>query len=202
MNSSAETPVEARRRDHELICELVDENAKVLDLGCGDGSLLQRLKDEKKAQGTGVEVSQDQVYKCIRRGLTVFHGDVDEGLADFPDKSFDYVLLTDTLQEVHNPRLVIGEMLRVGKKAIVSFPNFGHWSVRVQLFIRGRTPISAALPYDWWETPNIHFFTVKDFYRFCGQVGFRVTRSVFVAQGTRITVWPNLLAERAICVLE
>ncbi|MDP8243580.1 MAG: methionine biosynthesis protein MetW [Candidatus Hinthialibacter antarcticus] len=190
------------RYEHEVISDLVNQGAKVLDLGCGEGQLLELLKRKNKAQGTGVEVAQGKVYKCISKGLTVFHGDIDEGLADFPDKSFDYVLLTDTLQEVRHPSLVIKEMLRVGKQCVVSFPNFGYWSVRVQLMLYGRSPITRALPFDWWETPNLHFFTVRDFFRFCDSEGFHISQSVFIRNGKRMNTAPNLFAEEAVCVLE
>lgn len=190
------------RFEHEVISDLVNPGAKVLDLGCGEGQLLELLKKSKNAKGTGVEVAQEKVYKCISKGLTVFHGDIDEGLADFPDKSFDYVLLTDTLQEVRSPSLVIKEMLRVGKQCIVSFPNFGFWSVRVQLLLFGRSPITRALPYDWWETPNLHFFTVRDFFRFCKSEGFHISQSVFIRNGKRVNMTPNLFAEDAVCVLQ
>ncbi len=190
------------RFEHEVIGDLVNHGAKVLDLGCGEGHLLELLKDHKSAKGTGVEVAQEKVYQCISKGLTVFHGDIDEGLADFPDKSFDYVLLTDTLQEVRHPSLVIKEMLRVGKQCIVSFPNFGFWSVRVQLLLFGRSPITRALPHDWWDTPNLHFFTIRDFMRFCNSEGFHVSQSVYMRNEQRITTAPNLFAEKAICVLE
>ncbi|MBZ0254773.1 methionine biosynthesis protein MetW [bacterium] len=190
------------RFEHEIISDLIHEGAKVLDLGCGDGELLELLKKKKKAQGTGVEVAQEKVYKCISKGLTVFHGDIDEGLADFPDKSFDYVLLTDTLQEVRKPSLVIKEMLRVGKQCVVSFPNFGYWSVRLQLLLYGRSPITRALPFDWWDTPNLHFFTIRDFNRFCDSEGLCVTQSVYIRNGKRVNSSPNLFAEEAVCVIK
>lgn len=194
--------VQTVRFEHEVISDLIHEGAKVLDLGCGDGELLELLKKKKKAQGTGVEVAQEKVYKCISKGLTVFNGDIDEGLADFPDKSFDYVLLTDTLQEVRKPSLVIKEMLRVGKQCVVSFPNFGFWSVRLQLFLYGRSPITRALPFDWWDTPNLHFFTIRDFNRFCDSEGLRITQSVYIRNGKRVNASPNLFAEEAVCVIK
>lgn len=192
----------AVRFEYELITSLIEDESKVLDLGCGEGHLLQMLKQRKGCKGTGVEVSPEKVYKCISKGLTVFNGDVDEGLSDYPDESFDYVLLTDTLQEVLKPSLVIKEMLRVGKLGIVSFPNFGYWSVRYQLLMHGRSPITRAMPFDWWDTPNVHFFTVRDFFRFCRSEGFHVTKSVYIRNGAQIGFCPNLLAEEAICVLE
>ena len=199
-NDSHPSPV-VYRFEHEIICHIVEEGCKVLDLGCGEGDLLKLLGDRRKVQGTGVEVSEQKVYECIHKGLSVHHGDIDEGLSDYPDKSFDYVILSETLQEVHKPRLVIKDMLRVGKKGIVSFPNFGFWKGRLQLLFLGRSPMTQTLPFDWYETPNIHFFTIKDFFHFCERERVQVVQSVFIYKGREITLLPNLLADSALFIL-
>ncbi len=187
--------------EHNMIVDLVEPKTKVLDLGCGEGDLLIRLEEEKNVEGRGVEVADEKVYKCISRGLAVHHGDIDEGLKDYPDKSFDYVILSETLQEVRRPYLVIEEMLRVGKKGIVSFPNFGYWIPRLQLLFYGRAPITKTLPFEWYDGPNIQFFTIKDFIRFCQQKNINIVQSVFLKEGKPVHILPNLLAESAIYVL-
>ena len=188
--------------EHDLICSIVEEGSKVLDLGCGEGNLLKRLKEQKGITGAGVEVSEEKVYACIHKGLmAVHHGDIDTGLADYPDKSFDYVILSETLQEIHKPALVIGEMLRVGKKGIVSFPNFGYWRARMQMFFLGRAPVTKALPYEWYEGPNIQFLTIKDFLRLCTIKSHPIVQSVYFCHGKKITFMPNLRANAALFVL-
>ncbi len=191
----------AQRYEHELICNIVEEGSKVLDLGCGKGDLLHLLQEQKNVQGTGVEVSEEDVCECIHKGLSVHHGDIDEGLADYLDQSFDYVVLSETLQEIHKPLLVFREMLRVGKKGIVSFPNFGYWRARCQLFFLGRAPVTKSLPYKWYETPNIHFFTIKDFLTFCEKEQFNIVRSFYIKHRKLQNFMPNLFAEAALFVL-
>ncbi len=195
------SPSQSEHLEHELICQIVEEGSKVLDLGCGEGDLLKKLQERKKAQCTGVEVSDDKVYECISKGLTAYHGDIDEGLEDFPDKTFDYVILSETLQEVRKPKLVIAEMLRVGRRGIVSFPNFGYWKSRCQLFFFGRAPITEALPFDWYDGPNIQFLSIKDFYRFCDKENHQIVQKIFMTKGRIVKIMPNLLAESALCVL-
>ena len=192
--------------DYERIIEIVPENSRVLDLGCGDGELLLKLIQQKKVSGVGVDIDQANILECIRKGLSVFQGDVDEGLAEYPDKSYDYVVLNQTLQVTRRPDYVIKEMLRVGKKAIVSFPNFGHWRARSQLFFLGRMPMSGLLPFKWYETPNIHMLTIEDFRRFCMDNRFRIIREMsllssrdFKLVGSKMLA--NLLAEEGIFVI-
>ncbi|MBF0158122.1 MAG: methionine biosynthesis protein MetW [Magnetococcales bacterium] len=166
------------RVDLEIIANLVAENARVLDLGCGDGALLDYLIHTKKVRGFGVEISHEGVHACISRGVPVYHGDIDQGLLDHLDDSFDYVILSHTLQTIQKPRFVLQEMLRVGKKVIVSFPNFGHWRVRMQLVLHGRMPMTHHLPYHWYDTPNIHPCTVADFLTLCQELPVQVLEQI------------------------
>ena len=151
------------RSDYAIIGGLVARHAKVLDLGCGDGELLQWLAENKGVEARGIEINSSRVQRAISRGVPAYQGDIDQGLADYPDQAFDYVILSLTLQETRRPLVVLKEMLRVGRRAIVTFPNFGHWRVRLAHLLRGRAPKTRLFPYDWYDSPNIHFFTVKDF---------------------------------------
>ncbi|MBF0155618.1 MAG: methionine biosynthesis protein MetW [Magnetococcales bacterium] len=171
------------RIDQKVIAGLVDRSSRVLDLGCGDGLLLGYLIREKGARGVGVEISHDGVHACIAAGLPVYHGDIDQGLSDHHDGSFDYVILSHTLQAVHRPRFVIQEMLRVGKKVIVSFPNFGFWRVRLSLLVEGRMPRTRLLPYRWYETPNIHMCTILDLRDLCREMEVRIIEEIPLAAG-------------------
>src|SRR5215469_17841681 len=151
------------RSDYAIIGEIVEPNTKVLDLGCGEGELLQWLAENKDVDARGVEISSARVQRAIARGVSVFQGDLIEGLADYPDQAFDYVILSQTLQETRSPRQVLREMLRVGRRGIVAFPNFGHWRVRLSMLFSGKAPRTTLFPYEWYESPNIHFLTVEDF---------------------------------------
>jgi methionine biosynthesis protein MetW len=195
------------RADQRLIAELIPEGARVLDLGCGDGTLLERLRERRGAIVRGVEIDLANVARCIERDVPVYQSDLDEGLADIPDGRFDVVILSQTLQVVKRPRLVLTEMLRVGGRSIVSFPNFGHWRVRAHLALRGRMPVSDAIPYSWYDTPNIHHTTIADFRDFAADCGAVVEREIaFVGRGdgrTRLVrALPNLLADEAVFVLK
>jgi methionine biosynthesis protein MetW len=201
------TPSEKVRADYALIADLVPEGARVLDLGCGDSALLDLIRREKDAFVRGVEIHGADVALAIARGLSVFQGDLDEGLADFPDASFDVVILSQTLQVVRYPRLVLEEMLRVGTRAIVSFPNFGYWRTRTRLFFTGHMPVNRSIPYQWYDTPNIHHTTIKDFARLVDAVGGRVVRSIAFEgapgeSGRIVNLLPNLTADTAVFVLE
>ncbi len=195
----------AARLDHNVIVRLIPEKSKVLDLGCGDGALLEKLMGKRKINGRGIEISEIGVKQCISKGLTVFQGDLDEGLRDIPDSSFDFVILNQTLQAVKKPDLVLSEMLRVGRKGIVGFPNFGYWKVRSYLLLRGEMPKTRSLPFEWYNTPNIHFFTIKDFFSFCRGNGIQIEKKVYFSTegGGRILggAMPNLFAEHAILVV-
>jgi methionine biosynthesis protein MetW len=188
----------AGRSDFAVIGRIITPKSRVLDLGCGEGELLEWLIRQKQVTARGVEISPARVRRAIARGVSAFQGDLNEGLADFPDNAFDYVILSQTLQETHQPVRVIEEMLRVGKRAIVSFPNFGHWSVRANMLFTGRSPRTKAFPYEWYETPNIHFLSVTDFERLAEQKGLRIDHREFLAGERRITWLPNLRAEVAV----
>jgi methionine biosynthesis protein MetW len=168
------------RLDYELMESLIDDGAKVLDLGCGDGQLLADLIGYKGCEGRGIEIDEAAVLECVKRGVAVYHGDMLEGMECYRDGHFDVVILSQTLQQTMDPPRVIREMLRVGRRAIISFPNFGHWAVRFQLLWTGRMPRSYALPYHWYNTPNVHLCTVKDFEEFCEREKLRIVEEIFL----------------------
>jgi methionine biosynthesis protein MetW len=191
------------RLDHRIIYDLVDPGAKVLDLGCGDGDLLAFLIKEKGVKGQGVEISEQAIYKCVEKGVSVFHGDVENGLDGFPDQSFDTVILNQSLQEVRNIGFVLQEeALRVGRRAVVGLPNFAHIRARWTLFFRGRAPITPSLPYDWSESPNVRFMSMADFRRFCGERGLRILRASYLGVRRRVVFWPNLFASNGIFLID
>ncbi|MDA7697811.1 methionine biosynthesis protein MetW [Candidatus Pelagibacter sp. Uisw_136] len=155
------------KQEFKIISDLIEKNTRVLDVGCGDGILMEYLKYNKEIDIRGIEISKDNVQKCLSKGLAVIEGDAEKDLLQFPDSSFDFVILSQTLQAFLNPEIVIKELLRVGKKAIVTIPNFGFWKVRLHLLIKGTMPITKNLPDEWYNTPNLHMCTIKDFYNFC-----------------------------------
>lgn len=179
---------EAKRRlGYGLISSLVPSGSNVLDLGCGDGWLLAELIEHKGCQGRGIDIDEQAVRACIARGVPVYHGDMMEGMAHYRDKTFDVVILSQTLQQTHRPVEVIHEMLRVGHAAVISFPNFGYWRVRLQLLLGGRMPRTDLLPYAWYDTPNVHFCTVADFREMCRREGLACMHEVAVSpKGQRI----------------
>jgi methionine biosynthesis protein MetW len=186
------------RSDYAIIGDIVEPRSKVLDLGCGDGELLQWLAANKGVDARGVEISGAKVQRAIARGVSVFQSDIDEGLADYPNYAFDYVILSQTLQETRHPRQVLREMLRVGRRGIVAFPNFGHWRVRLSMLLSGRAPRTSLFPYEWYESPNIHFLTVHDFENLARAEGFTVERRYFLAGRRKVELLPNLTAEVAV----
>ena len=194
-------PSEQPRLDYRVILELVKPNSSVLDLGCGDGELLSLLVRERKVRGQGIELDDAAIYQCVAKGLSVFHGDIDTGLSDYGDRSFDYVIINQTLQQVHKPDMVLEEALRVGRKVIVGFPNFAHYTARWQLGVVGRAPITAALPYQWHDTPNLHFLSISDFDHYCREHQITVESRTFLAGERRIELLPNLRALSALFLL-
>jgi methionine biosynthesis protein MetW len=190
-----------RRPDFYVIGEIIPPGSRVLDLGCGEGELLAWLAENKNVLARGVEISASQVRKAIGRGVSAYQGDIDEGLADYPDKAFDYVILSQTLQETRSPLHVLQEMLRVGRRAIVSFPNFGHWRMRAAMLFTGQAPKTDLFPHEWYSSPNIHVLSINDFEDLCREQGFPVERRYFLAGSTRITVMPNLLGQTAVFLL-
>jgi methionine biosynthesis protein MetW len=195
------------RRDLRLIAEMVDPGARVLDIGCGDGALLAYLVRHKSVDDRGMELSQSGVNACVGHGLSVIQGDADRDLEAYPTGAFDVVVLSQTLQATRQPRKVLETLVRIGRRAIVSFPNFGFWRIRLHLLVRGRMPLSHLLTYPWYETPNIHLCTIRDFVAMCDEIGVRVERSVTLDRhGQPYSLDPrgslaNLLAEQGIFVL-
>jgi len=190
------------RADYELIESLIEPNSTVLDIGCGDGELLANLKADMNIMGKGIELEQDLVLTCVNRGLSVIQHDVEQGLGEYADKSYDYVILSQTVQTIKNPEKVFTELLRVGRKVIVSFPNFAHWRCRAQLFLGGHAPVTKQLPFEWHNSPNIHCLSLKDFEQFCKRLNVKVEKKIPLIK-TRLSpvrFAPNLFAEQVIYV--
>lgn len=186
---------------YDEIAALVEPGSSVLDLGCGSGQLLEKLIRERNVTGRGVDIEEEMIFKCISKGISVFQGDLDEGLRDYGSASYDYVILNSTLQVVHNPLFLLSEMLRVGKKAIINFPNFGHFYNRIQLAFTGRMPMTPSLPYQWYNTPNIHLCTRKDFIRLCTGEGISILKIIDMKNGKRISSFLSNLRAAEVCFL-
>jgi methionine biosynthesis protein MetW len=186
------------RSDYAIISAIIEPKARVLDLGCGEGELLAWLAENKRVDARGVEIEGLKVRQAISRGVSVFHSDIEDALADLPDQAFDYVILSQTLQESRAPLKVLREMLRVGRRAIVAFPNFGHWSVRLAHLFTGRAPKTKLFPHDWFDSPNIHFFTVDDFEGLVQLQHWTIEKRIFLQGARQITFLPNLFAEVAV----
>lgn len=196
------------RVDLLIVAGMVEKGARVLDVGCGDGQLLSLLAKTRGVDARGIELSNENVAQCVARGLAVIQGDADADLSDYPDDCFDYVILSQTLQATRNPRRVLEQMLRIGRRAIVSFPNFGHWRIRSSLFFLGRMPRTENLPYFWYDTPNIHFCTIRDFRELVAELPASMERSVALnANGSQLGfnapwwLW-NLIGEQAVFLLK
>tara|TARA_Y100000996_G_scaffold45914_1_gene31664 strand:- start:235 stop:918 length:684 start_codon:yes stop_codon:yes gene_type:complete len=166
------------RKDWKLIETLIQENRKILDIGCGDGKLMEQLENNLNSVTHGIELNRELALDAIARGFNVIHGDAENDLSQYSNRSFDYVILSQTLQAMMKPKEILSELLRIGSKAIVSFPNFGHWKIRFQLLISGRMPVTESLPYTWYDTPNIHFFTIKDFLKLCHDMNIVIEKSI------------------------
>jgi len=185
------------RADFEVIARLVPQRARVLDLGCGDGSLLQFLRETRGVEGYGVEIDHDNIVACVRNGVNVIQDDLETGLADFGDGWFDFVILSQTLQAMRHTEVVVDEMLRVGRQAIVTFPNFGYWRNRLAVVL-GKMPVSENLPYAWYDTPNVHLCTIADFEAFCARRAIHIRDRVILAHGSAVHRMPNLLGQLAV----
>ncbi|MCF8024284.1 MAG: methionine biosynthesis protein MetW [Desulfobacteraceae bacterium] len=195
------------RFDLRVIDSWIKPGSKVIGLGCGEGELLAHLKEDKQVRETGIEIVEQRVVKCIEKGLSVIQGDINEEVHDYPDNTFDYVILSQTLQQVYDPLALIHSMLRIGKKVIVSFPNFGHWHVRLQILFTGHAPVTPQLPYTWYGTPNIRVLSIKDFREFASEVGFSILEEVAIntdkqdKSGSIVKTLPNLRATYGIFLI-
>lgn len=188
-----------------MIAQWIDPHTRVLDLGCGEGELLYHLQKQKRTSCYGIEKNEAKAAACIKKGLPVIHGDINDEIIDYPDNAFDYVILSQTLQQVYRPSSLLRSMLRIGKKAVVSFPNFGHWSVRCQLLLKGMAPVTSELPYEWYDTPNIRVLTIKDFRNYSKEVGFRILKEAAIYPDRKaprmFKYLPNLLATYGIFLI-
>ncbi|MEI6222617.1 MAG: methionine biosynthesis protein MetW [bacterium] len=195
------------RFDLKIIASWIEPGSTVLDLGCGTGELMAYLRDEKQAKVTGIDFDEKNISSCIEKGLSVIQGDITEELSDYPDQTFDYIILSQTLMQVFHPDKMLTEMLRIGKRCVVSFPSFSYWPIRFQLFFRGTAPVSKELPYQWYDTPNIRVIPLKDFRSFCKTFDFTIAKEVAVASDPRdedgriVTVFPDFFAQYGIFML-
>ncbi len=190
------------RPDLTLISEAIPPEARVLDLGCGKGELLHELIQDKKCHGQGVEIHHDAIATCVEKGIPVIHSNLDEGLGDYPDQSFDYIILSRTLQVIHRPDNILKEIIRVGKIGVISFPNFGYWKVRASLLFSGKMPVTQTLPYTWYNTPNIHLLTVKDFKEFCRKNHIQIHEQIHLnfrqKRSIPARIFPDILATQSL----
>ena len=180
--------------EYTAILKWIGQGSSVLDLGCGDGTLLNLLVRQKSVRAQGIEIDEQAIYQCVAKGLSVFHEDIDHGLSDYGDQSFDYVILHQSFQQVKKPDIVLREALRVGRKVIVGFPNFAHYQARFQIFFKGKTPVTPSLPYEWHDTPNLHFLSISDFIDYCRQRKIKLEKAAFVGKKRRVEILPNLFA--------
>ena len=193
--------MEAVKTENKVILDWISAGASVLDLGCGDGELLAQLISQKQVRAQGIELSDAAIHRCVAQGLSVFQQDIDTGLSEYADQSFDYVILNQTLQQVKKPDFALKEALRVGKRVIVGFPNFVQAQARFQIFFRGRVPVTKALPYEWYDTPNLHFLGIADFKDYCKGRDIHIERSAFIRKSQRVRFFPNFFAETGLFLL-
>jgi methionine biosynthesis protein MetW len=189
------------RLDYRIIARLIPAESRVLDLGCGDGELLAFLEREKKARVQGVELNEQSIYQCVAKGLSVVHSNLDDGLKGYPDHSFDYVILNQSLQEVRNVDLLLREAFRVGRRAIIGFPNFAYWRARGIFFFAGKAPVTPSLPHHWYDTPNLRFLTIQDFQQYAAEKNLEVLETHYLSATGEVRFWPNLFASTAIFVV-
>jgi methionine biosynthesis protein MetW len=188
--------------EHKIIAAMIESGSSVLDLGCGDGGLMALLKKERSiSRLQGIEIDEQAIYRCVARGLSVFHGDIDSGLSDYEDGSFDFVILNQSFQQVKRPDAVLEESLRVGRKVVVGFPNFAYYKARYQLGIMGRAPVTRSLPFQWYDTPNLHFLSIADFQDYCRKRNIKIEKAAYLTGSRTIKLWPNLLALLAVVMI-
>ncbi|MGQ9722802.1 MAG: methionine biosynthesis protein MetW [Candidatus Jordarchaeum sp.] len=187
--------------EYGVILEWVQKRSSVLDLGCGDGELLSILIREKQVHAQGIDIDEQAICRCVSRGLSVVQQDIDTGLSEYPDKSFNYTILNQSLQQVKKPDFVLKEAMRVGEKTIISFPNFCYYDARFKIFFGGRVPVTPALPYKWYDTPNLRFLSISDFIEFCNKRNIKIENSAFIRKNKRIRIFPNLFGEIGIFLL-
>ncbi|PPD58404.1 methionine biosynthesis protein MetW [Dehalogenimonas etheniformans] len=188
-------------KDHEVIAGLITPGSSVLDLGCGEGELMAYLAERRQVKVRGVEIAEPAIYSCVGRGLSVSHQDIDNGLSDYGDKSFDCVILNQCLQQVKSPQTVLAEAVRVGKKAIVGVSNFAHISARWQLGVVGRAPVTPALPFQWFDSPNLHFLSLSDFHNYCRDNGIMIEKVIYLNKESKVRLLPNIFAQTGIFLI-